>query len=132
MEGILLIKPKNYVEVKFEEHAFTAEELLGYKKNYEDKLEVIAATGEIINGVVTWLKENDYAKYPYVAALVEDAFAQLEQAKTSQANHEKYAKEEKWHDAFLWAEQYWQYQVKTADVGIRAKTLLTEELAKKK
>ena len=131
MEGILLIKPKNYVETEIEEIELTEEELLGYKKNYEDKLEVIAATGEIINGVVAWLKENDYAKYPYVAALVEDAFAQLEQAKTSQANHEKYAKEGKWHDAFLWAEQYWQYQVKTADVGIRAKTILTEELEKK-
>jgi len=131
MEGILLIKPANYVEMKIEEIELTEEELLAYKKNYEDKLEVIAATQDIINGVVTWLKENHYENYPYVAALVEDAFAQLEQAKKAQANHEKYAKEGKWHDAFLWAEQYWQYQVKTADVGIRAKTILTEELEKK-
>ncbi len=47
----------------------------------------------------------------------------------SKANYEKYAAEGKWKDAFLWAEQYFQYQVKTADVGIRAKTLLTEKLS---
>jgi len=131
MEGILLIKPKNYVEIEIEELVLTEEELLGYKKNYEDKLEVIAATQDIINGVVTWLKENNFQDYPYVNALVEDAFDQLGKAETSKANHEKYAKEGKWHDAFLWAEQYWQYQVKTADVGIRAKTILTDELEKK-
>ncbi len=131
MEGIILIKPKGYVEIEIEEHVFTEEELLGYKKNYEDKLVVIDATQDIINGVVTWLKENNYQDYPYVAALVEDAFDQLGQAEKSKANHEKYAAEGKWHDAFLWAEQYWQYQVKTADVGIRAKTILTEEIEKK-
>jgi len=128
MEGILLVKPKGYKGVNAKEVALTKEQLEGYKKNYEDKLEVIKQTGDIIGGVVTFLKENDFAKYPYVKALVDDAFDQLEQAKTSQANHEKYAKEGKWKDAFLWAEQYWQYQVKTADVGLRAKKLLEEKL----
>jgi len=129
MEGILLIKPKNYkgptagAAVKL-----TKEELAEYKKQYEGKLEVIKATGDIIGGVVDWLKKNDFAKYPYVAALVDDAFDQLKQAETSKANHEKYAKEGKWKDAFLWAEQYWQYQVKTADVGLRAKKLLAEKI----
>jgi len=47
---------------------------------------------------------------------------------TSKENHEKYAAEGKWKDAFLWAEQYWQYQVKTADVGLRAKKLLSEKV----
>ena len=130
MEGILLIKPtgckgkKGAVEI-----VLTEEELEGYKKNYEDKIAVINATQDIINSVVTFLKENNYQDYPYVKALVVDAFDQLEKAKTSKANYDKYAAEGKWKDAFLWAEQYWQYQVKTADAGIRAKTLLTEKMS---
>jgi len=132
MEGILMVKPKGYkgkkgaVELKL-----TAEQLAGYKKNYEDKIKVIKATQDIINSVVTWLKENNFQDYPYVKALVDDAFDQLGKAKTSEENHLRYAKEGKWKDAFLWAEQYWQYQVKTADVGLRAQTLLKEKLVTK-
>jgi len=130
MEGILLIKPKGYKGKKGAvEIVLTDEELQGYKKNYEDKLEVIAATQDVINSVVTFLKENNYQDYPYVEALVVDAFDQLGQAATSKENHEKYAAEGKWKDAFLWAEQYWQYQVKTADVGLRAKKLLEEKIS---
>jgi nitrous-oxide reductase len=130
MEGILLVKPKGYKEVKQEELVLTKEELEGYKKNYEDKLVVIQQTQDIINGVVQWLKDNNYQDYPYVKALVEDAVDQLNAAQTPKANYEKYAKEGKWKDAFLWAEQYWQYQVKAADVGLRAKKLLSEKLGK--
>ncbi|MEA1898708.1 MAG: cytochrome C [Bacteroidota bacterium] len=129
MEGILLIRPKNYTGPEAEEEvALTEEELAGYKKNYEEKLAVIDATQEIINGVVQWLKDNNYQDYEYVNALVEDALDQLGKATMSKENHERYAAEEKWRDAFLWAEQYWQYQVKTADVGLRAKELLGIEL----
>jgi len=130
MEGILLVKPTGYKGKKGDvKIVLTDEELAGYKKNYEDKLDVIAATQDVINSVVVFLKENNYQDYPYVKALVIDALDQLEKAKTSKANYEKYAAEGKWKDAFLWAEQYFQYQVKTADVGIRAKTLLTEKLS---
>ncbi len=133
MEGILLIKPKGYKGTKGEvEIQLTEEQLAGYKKNYEDKIEVLNATQDIINGVVTFLKENNFQDYPYVAALVDDAFDQLEKAKPAKANYEKYAAEGKWKDAFLWAEQYWQYQVKTADVGLRAKKLLEEKLSEEK
>ena len=44
----------------------------------------------------------------------------------------RYAKEGDYYNAFLWAEQYFQYQVKTADVGLRAKELLSVEVSKKK
>ncbi len=130
MEGILLIKPKGWKGKKGAvEIVLTDEELQGYKKNYEDKLVVIDATQDVINSVVTFLKENNYQDYPYVEALVVDAFDQLGQAATSKEKHEKYAAEGKWKDAFLWAEQYWQYQVKTADVGLRAKKLLEEKIS---
>lgn len=130
MEGILLVKPKGYKGKKGAvEIVLTDEELLGYKKNFEDKIDVINATQDVINSVVTFLKENNYQDYPYVKALVVDALDQFEKAKSSKENYEKYAAEGKWKDAFLWAEQYFQYQVKAADVGIRAKTLLSEKLA---
>jgi nitrous-oxide reductase len=132
MEGILLVRPKGYVPsaADVEDTKLTPEQLAGYKKNYEDKIKVINETQDVINGVVTYLKENNYQKYPYVEALVVDALDQLDLAKTSKSNYERYAAEGKWKDAFLWAEQYWQYQVKTADVGLRAKKLLDEQLSK--
>ena len=128
MEGILLVRPTGYIDIEQEEVVLTQEQLDKYKINYEEKLVVISQTQDIINGVVTWLKENNFQDYPYVSALVDDAFDQLDQAKKSQENHERYAKEGKYKDAFLWAEQYWQYQVKTADVGLRAKKLLSEKV----
>ncbi len=129
MEGILMVKPKGYKETgESGEIKLTKEQLAEYKKNYEDKLEVIKQTQDIINGVVQWLKDNHYEKYPYVKALVGDAVDQLNKAAKAKENYEKYASEKKWKDAFLWAEQYWQYQVKAADVGLRAKKLLKEKL----
>ena len=118
MEGILLVKPKNFKGEKGGEITLTKEQLNEYKKNYEDKLKVISQTQDVINSVVTWLKENHYENHPYVKALVEDAVAQLNKAATPKANYEKFAKEGKWKDAFLWAEQYYQYQVKAADAGV--------------
>ncbi len=133
MEGILLVKPKGYKGVAGEmTEKLTKEQLEGYKKNYEDKLVVIKQTGDIIGGVVDYLKKNHFEKYPYVKALVDDAFDQLGKAKPAEEKYKKFAKEGKWKQAFLWAEQYWQYQVKTADVGLRAKKLLGEKLAQDK
>ncbi len=131
MEGILMVKPKGYKggDIAAEEK-LTPEQLAGYKKNYEDKLKVIAQTQDVINGVVQHLKDNHFEKYPYVKALVDDAFDQLGKGASAKEKHEKYAKEGKWKQAFLWAEQYWQYQVKTADVGLRAKKLLDEKINK--
>ncbi|HIP48077.1 MAG TPA: cytochrome C [Lutibacter sp.] len=130
MEGILLVRPTGYVDIEQEDVVLTKEQMAGFKKNYEDKLVVIDQTQDVINSVVTFLKENNFGDYPYVAALVTDAFDQLDQAKSSKEKHEKYAKEGKYKQAFLWAEQYWQYQVKTADVGLRAKKLLEERINK--
>jgi nitrous-oxide reductase len=129
MEGILMVKPKNYKATGGSgEIQLTKAELAEYKKNYENKLKVIAQTQDVINGVVKWLKENHYEKYPYVKALVQDAVAQLNKAAVPKQNYEKFAKEGKWKDAFLWAEQYFQYQVKAADAGLRARKLLKEKL----
>ncbi len=133
MEGILMVKPTGFVDTdKGQDVKLTAEEQAEYKKNYEAKLKVLSGTQDVINGVVKYLKDNNYQDYPYVKALVEDAFAQLGQAGPVKEKYEKYASEGDYYNAFLWAEQYFQYQVKTADVGLRAKELLTIELNKKK
>ncbi len=130
MEGILFVRPRGYVDKVQEDVVLSKEEMAKYKKNYEDKLVVIDQTQDVINGVVDWLKKNHFEKYPYVKALVDDAFDQLGKGADAKAKHEKYAKEGKYKQAFLWAEQYWQYQVKTADVGLRAKKLLSEKINK--
>jgi len=132
MEGILMVRPKGYKAKALEEEKLTPEQLAEYKKKYEEKLQVIQQTQDVINQVVAWLKENHYEKYPEVKALVEDAVDQLNRAAETKKLYEKYAAEGKWKDAFLWAEQYFQYQVKAADVGLRARTLLKEKLGGKK
>jgi len=127
-----MVRPKGYKAKALEEEKLTPEQLAEYKKKYEEKLQVIQQTQDVINQVVAWLKENHYEKYPEVKALVEDAVDQLNRAAETKKLYEKYAAEGKWKDAFLWAEQYFQYQVKAADVGLRARTLLKEKLGGKK
>ena len=51
--------------------------------------------------------------------------------KDAKAKHEDAAKKKDWNQATLWAEQVWQYQVKAADLGLRAKTYLEQNGAKK-
>jgi nitrous-oxide reductase len=63
--------------------------------------------------------------------MVEDAFDQLGKTKYAKAKHEAAAGKKDWEQANLWAEQVWQYQVKTADLGLRAKTFLEQNGAKK-
>jgi nitrous-oxide reductase len=62
---------------------------------------------------------------------VEDATDQLNRMKESKAKHEEAAKKGDWQNATLWAEQVWQYQVKAADIGLRAKTYLEQKGATK-
>jgi nitrous-oxide reductase len=62
---------------------------------------------------------------------VEDATDQLGFAQEAKAKSEEAAGREDWQNAMLWANQWWQYQVKAADLGLRAKTYLEESGAKK-
>jgi len=133
MEGILMVKPKNWRgKESGGEIQLTMAELAKYKQNYEGKLKVISQTQDVINSVVKWLKENHYENHPFAKALVEDAVAQLGKAAVAKKNYEKFAKEGKWKQAFLWAEQYFQYQVKAADAGLRAQKILKEKLGSAK
>ena len=127
MEGYLLVKPKGYKEVKM-----TAQKAATYTKaDYDKELKKIADTQAIIDSVVAYITSVNYKDFPDVVEMVNDAFDQLGKAPAAKAKHEEAAKKGDWSNATLWAEQVWQYQVKTADLGLRAKTYLEQHNAHK-
>jgi nitrous-oxide reductase len=85
----------------------------------------------VIDQVVGYITSVNYKDFPDVVQLMEDATDQLSRIKDAKAKHEEAAKKNDWQNATLWAEQVWQYQVKAADIGLRAKTYLEQNGAKK-
>ena len=57
---------------------------------------------------------------------MDDAVDQLGKVPAAKAKSEEYAAKQDWSNATLWANQWWQYQVKAADIGLRAKTQLDQ------
>ena len=90
-----------------------------------------ADTQAVIDSVVAYITAVNFKDFPEVVAMVEDAFDQLGKTKDLKTKHEGYAAKKDWEQANLWAEQVFQYQVKTADLGLRAKTFLEQNGAKK-
>ncbi|MBV5276624.1 hypothetical protein JZU56_01970, partial [bacterium] len=66
-----------------------------------------------------------------VVNMMDDAVDQLGKIKDVKAKADEAAAKKDWANATLWTEQIWQYQVKTADLGLRAKTYLEQNGAKK-
>ena len=127
MEGYLLVKPKGY------KPAATAAKEAGQqytKADYDKQMEAIQNTQKAIDDVVTYLKANGYEKFPTVKAQVEDALEQCGRAEGPKAKSAEYAGKQDWTNATLWANQVWQFQVKCADVGLRAKDELNGRLGK--
>ena len=85
----------------------------------------------MIDQVVGFITSTNYKDFKPVVAMVEDATDQLNFAKDARAKADDYAKKQDWQNATLWANQWWQYQVKAADIGLRAKTYLEQNGAKK-
>ncbi|MFA7242745.1 MAG: Sec-dependent nitrous-oxide reductase [Sulfuricellaceae bacterium] len=126
MQGYLLVKPKGYKEVQ---HA--AQKAIYSKADYDKQVKKIADTQAIIDSVVGFITSVNYKDFPDVVAMVEDATDQLGKMPAAKAKHEEAAKKGDWQNATLWAEQVWQYQVKAADLGLRAKTYLEQNGARK-
>ena len=127
MQGYLLVTPKGYKakDVKMEEgQAYT-------KADYDKQVKTNVDTQAVIDSVVGFITSHNYKDFPVVVALVEDATDQLGFAAEAQKKAEDYAKKGDYQNATLWAGQHWQYQVKTADLGLRAKTFLEENGAVK-
>jgi nitrous-oxide reductase len=85
----------------------------------------------VIDQVVAYITSHNYQDFPTVVGLVEDATDQLGFAKGAKDKADVAAAKQDWQNAMLWANQWWQYQVKAADLGLRAKTHLEENKAKK-
>jgi nitrous-oxide reductase len=122
MQGYLLVRPKGY---KAEETAMQVGTTYT-EDDYKKQVETNIATQGVIDQVVAYITSHNYQDFPTVVALVEDATDQLGFAEGVKAKSEAAAATQDWNNAMLWANQWWQYQVKAADLGLRAKNLLDE------
>ncbi len=129
MMGYLKIKDPNkkypdYAATKVSK--MTPEQL---KKEYEKIIATNKATDDVIQSVVKFLKDKEYDKYPKIKTLVKDALDQYNKIPHEKAKAEEAYKNNDLNTAILWENQVWQYMVKTADAGLRAKNLLAKELS---
>jgi nitrous-oxide reductase len=127
MQGYLLVKPKGYKGTKAKMQQGVTYTEADYKKQVKTNI----ATQGVIDQVVGFITSHNYKDFPIVVALVEDATDQLGFAEGAKKKSEDAAAKKDWQNAMLWANQWWQYQVKTADMGLRAKTFLEQNNAKK-
>jgi len=127
MQGYLLVQPKGYKA----EDAAIAEGQKYTKADYEKQVKTNVDTQAVIDSVVAFITSHNYKDFPPVVALVEDATDQLGFAAEAKKKAAGFAAKGDYQNATLWAGQHWQYQVKTADMGLRAKTYLEEHGAKK-
>ncbi len=122
MQGYLLVKPKGYQATT----TAMVEGTLYTQADYDTQVKTNLDTQAVIDQVVAYITSKDFKSNPTVVALVEDATDQLGFAKEAKAKSEAAAGTQDWQNAMLWANQWWQYQVKAADLGLRAKNLLDE------
>ncbi len=127
MQGYLLVKPKGYKA----KAGAVKEGQIYTKADYEKQVKTNRDTQAVIDSVVKFITSRNYKDFPEVVALVEDATDQLGFAEEARKKAEAFAAKGDWQNATLWAGQQWQYQVKTADLGLRAKTFLEEHGAVK-
>ena len=80
--------------------------------------------------MVAYITARNFKDFPVVVSLVEDATDQLGFSQDAKKKSEEAAGKQDWQNAMLWANQWWQYQVKAADLGLRAKALLDQGGAK--
>lgn len=127
MQGYLLVQPKGYKAKAGDMdkgHQYT-------QADYDRQVETNLETQAVIDQVVAYITGRNYQDFPVVVGLVEDATDQLGFAGEARQKAEAAAAKGDWQNAALWANQWWQYQVKTADLGLRAKTHLDENGARK-
>ncbi len=127
MQGYLLVQPKGYKS----EGEITTEGQTYTKEDYDKQVKTNIETQGVIDSVVSFITSHNYKDFPEVVALVEDATDQLGFAEDAKKKAADFAEKKDWNKAMGWANQWWQYQVKTADMGLRAKTFLEEHGAKK-
>ena len=126
MQGYLLVKPKGWKPTKTSTEAKASYTEADYKAT----LKKVVDTQVVIDSVVGYITSVNFKDFPDVVAMVDDATDQLGKIKESKAKADAAAAKKDWDQANLWTEQIWQYQVKAADIGLRAKTYLEQSGAK--
>ena len=128
MMGYLMVKDPNkqYAAVDAKGTKLTPEQL---QAQYKKIVDTNKATDAVIQTVVKYLKEKGYEKYPAVNSMVTDALDQYGKIPEGKSKADAAASKGDLDQAVLWENQVWQYMVKTADVGLRAKARLARELA---
>jgi len=127
MQGYLLVKPKGWKPAPSKEIA----KATYTEEDYRATLKKIADTQAVIDVVVGYITSTNYKDFPDVVNMVDDATDQLNRIAGAKTKYEAAAAKKDWEQANLWAEQVFQYQVKAADIGLRAKTYLEQNGAKK-
>ena len=131
MMGYMMVKDpsKTYTSAKkLQMQKMSPEQL---KAEYSKTVAVNKATDDVIQGVVKFLKDKHFEKYPVVKALVEDALDQYAKIPEQKTMSDKAMAAGDTEKAILFENMIWQYMVKTADVGIRAKDVLVRNIASK-
>ncbi len=131
MMGYLMVKDPNkkYISAqKLKMKTMSKEEL---KAEYDKTVATNKATDAVIQSVVKFLKENHYEKHQVVKDLVTDALDQYGKIPEQKAKSDEAVKAGDYEKAILFENMIWQYMVKTADVGIRAKDALVRLIATK-
>ena len=126
MEGYLMVRPKGAAIEKASTNVGTVYTKTDFDKQYKACLD----TQTVIDKVVAYITSTNFKDFPTAVAQVEDATDQLKFGTEARAKADDYAKKEDWQNATLWAGQWWQYQVKAADIGLRTKTYLEQNNAK--
>lgn len=129
MMGYLMVKDPNkpYDMSKISSLQKLSKEQL--QAQYDKIVATNKATDAVIQSVVKYLTDKGYDKYPTIKNLVVDALDQYSKIPDVQKKADKAKEEGNLEQAVLWENQIWQYMVKTADVGLRAKARLARELA---
>jgi len=131
MMGYLMVKDPNKKYVSAQKLKMKTMSKAELKAEYDKTVAVNTATDAVIQSVVKFLKTNHYEKFPTVKALVEDALDQYGKIPGQKKLSDKAVKAGDLEKAVLFENMIWQYMVKTADVGIRAKNLLVKKVATK-
>ncbi len=129
MMGYLMVKDPNKKYVSAQKLKMATMSKAELKAEYDKTVAVNAATDAVIQSVVAFLKENGFDKYPTVADLVTDAFDQYGKIPGQKKLSDEAVKAGDLEKAILFENMIWQYMVKTADVGIRAKDTLVRKIA---
>lgn len=131
MMGYLLVKdPKReYKSVK--KLAMKKLSKAQLMQEYNKQIAINKQTDAVIQDVVKFLKANHYEKYANIKALATDALAQYAKIAKQKDLANKAFKEGDINKAILFESMVWQYMVKTADSGIKARDLLVRKIATK-